>query len=451
LLINFRADRAGGDCNTGRRHAWLLLGLLLSACASYSAAFHPIEKSLAAREPATALKLLEDQDHSDADLFLYFSNKAMILRMMGEYEQSNEQIEKAKSLIEKFTATSVTEEASSLVINDTTRTYIGTPVEQVMLHTYAALNYLEMGRVDEARVEALQVDLRLRMLMQDDPDSALSHDPFGRYLSGLIYEDLGEWSDAMIAYRKAFKGYQAHSGLYSITVPEQLKKVLILMADKVGLTDERREYEKSFGLSLESLKKERKGTGELIFLFHSGLAPIKIERSVQVLDPASRQLIRISLPYYERHENPIRRARITLAGAKSYTGSTELVEDIGTLEIKTLEANMPVITARAIVRAVAKYNMAKEAGKQNELAGLLVNIADFVTERADTRSWLSLPAEIQSARLNTASGEYAVTVELLDYNNNIVFRQELNNISIEGGRKQFLSFYWTSASANTEH
>jgi len=441
----------GSDCNTGRRYAWLLLGLLLSACASYSTAFHPIEESLAAHEPATALKLLEGQSHSDADLFLYFSNKAMILRIMGEYEQSNEQIEKAKSLIEKFAATSVTEEASSLVINDTTRTYIGTPVEQVMLQIYAALNYLDMGRVDDARVEALQVDLRLRKLMMDDPDSTLSRDPFGRYLSGLIYEDLGEWSDAMIAYRKAFKDYQVHNELYSIAVPEQLKKALILMADRVGLTNERRGYEESFGLSLENLKEEENGTGELIFLFHSGLAPIKLERSVQVFDPTSKQLIRISLPYYERHENSIRMARIVLTGAKSYTGNTELVEDIGSLEIKTLEANMPVITARAIARAVAKYSMAKEAGKQNKLAGLLVNIADFVTERADTRSWLSLPAAIQSTRLNVASGEYAVAVELLDYNNNIVFRQELNNISIEGGRKQYLSFYWASASTKTEH
>lgn len=430
---------------------WILIGLLLSGCVSYSTAFHPIEESLAAHDPATALKLLEDQNYSNADLFLYFSNKAMILRMMDEYEQSNEQIEKTENVIEEFTATSVTEEVSSLIINDTTRTYIGTPVEQVMLHIYSALNYLAMGKTDNARIEVLQMSLHLRMLMQDAPDSALSRDPFGRYLGGLIYETLGEWSDAMIDYRKAFKGYQTHSKLYPIAVPEQLKKALILTADKVGLTKERKSYEESFGLSLDNLKQERKGTGELIFLFHSGLAPIKLERSLQTIDPASGQMIRISLPYYERHKNPIQKVRITLAGANSYIGNTELVENIGSLEIKTLEANMPVITARAIARAVAKYNMAKEAGKQNELAGLLVNIADFVSERADTRSWLSLPAEIQSARLNAMPGEYAVTVELLDDNNNIVFRQELNNISIKGGRKQYLSFHWASASANTEH
>ncbi len=429
----------------------IVLVLFLSGCASYSEAFHPIEDSLAAHDPAHALELLEKQSISDTDRFLYFSNKGMLLRILGKYEQSNEQFEKAKKLIDQFTATSITEQTSSLIVNDTTRAYIGTPVEQVMLHTYAALNYLAMDKVDEARVEALQVDLRLKTLMQDDPDSALSRDPFTRYLNGLIYEELGEWSDAMIAYRKAYESYQAHNRLYPIAVPEQLKKALILMADKVGLTAERKQYEASFGLSLDYLEQENAHTGELIFLFHNGLAPVKLEHGMQVIDPESGQLIRVSLPYYERRGRLVYRARIRLIGAQTYTANTELVEDIGSLEIKTLDADMPAIIARAIARAVAKYQASEKLGEQNELVGLLVNIAGIISERADTRSWLTLPAEIQSARLHMAPGDYTVVIDLLDDNNDIVSQRELNSVRIQGGRKQYLSLYWASAPAATRY
>jgi len=429
----------------------IVLALTLAGCASYSEAFHPVEDSLAAHDPAHALELLEKQSVPDTDRFLYFSNKGMLLRILGKYEQSNAQFEKAKKLIDQFTAASITEQASSFVVNDTTHAYIGTPVEQLMLHTYAALNYLAMDKVDEARVEALQADLRLKTLMQDNPDSPLSRDPFSRYLNGLIYEELGEWSDAMIAYRKAYKSYRSHNGLYPIAVPAQLKKALILMADKVGLSDERKQYEASFGLSFEYLERENTNTGELIFLFHNGLAPVKLEHGMQVVDPESGQLIRVSLPYYERRGRSVYRARIRLIGAETYAANTELLEDIGSLEIKTLEAHMPAIIVRAIARAAAKYNVSERVGERNELAGLLVNIAGFISEHADTRSWLTLPAEIQGARLHMAPGEYTVVIDLLDDNNDIVSQRELHPVRIQGGRKQYLSLYWASPPATTRY
>ena len=57
---------------------------------------------------------------------------------------------------------SVTEQIGSVIINDRTRAYVGEEFEQVLLHVYMALNFLEMNRADAARVEALQIDLTLR-------------------------------------------------------------------------------------------------------------------------------------------------------------------------------------------------------------------------------------------------------------------------------------------------
>lgn len=426
-----------------------LLGImliLLSGCATYSQTQRSIQQSLFNHNPARALKLLEKQSLSDRDRFLYHADKAILLRMLGKYAKSNVEIESAKKLVAEFSATSITEEGAAFIINDATRTYTGSPVEQVMLHVYAALNYLELKQIDSARVEILQVDTRLRSFMEDDPNNPLSFDPFARYLSGIIYEDLNEWSDAMIAYRKAYNAYLSHHALYQVDIPEQLKESLILMSDKVGLKAERKKYEKTFNLKLADLNSVRSNQGELVFTFHNGLAPIKREHSIQMIVPATGRLVRISLPAYYERNNIVTKLRIKIKDQQHYTTTTELTEDISSLEIKTLASHIPAITARALVRAATKDKIAKDVGERNPLAGLLVNLAGFATERADTRSWLTLPAEIQTARLSLPQGNHNMTIELRNNNNQIVLQKKIENIQIDKNKKHYLSFHWVANS-----
>ncbi len=432
--------------------------LMLGGCASYSQSFRPVEHNLLNNDPAAALAALEKQSHSSRNMFLYDCNKAMLLRMLGKFRESNENIEKAKAIVKKDAAISVSEQASSFIINDATRTYIGTPIEQIMLNVYAALNYLQMNDLYGARVEIMQENLRLRELMQNDPDSPLSVDPFAQYLSGIIYEDLGEWSDAMIAYRKAYGAYKKHNALYSIAIPQQLKHALIRMTGKVGLYNERQRDEKEFNLPLAKNQKNTGNTAQLVFIFNNGLAPMKRESSIHIMEPESGQMIRISLPYYEKRTTTVAYARLYLQSAglhmknkPEHIAKTENVEDISSLEIETLKSEMPAITARALARAVAKKKLSDKARKQNGLVGLIVNIAGVLTERADTRSWLTLPAEIQSARIKAPAGTYDAHVELLDRRNNIILQRALGKIKLVKEHNYYLSFHWASAAATMRH
>jgi hypothetical protein len=413
--------------------------LQLTACATYSQGFQPIEQNLAAQDPATALQILEKQRHAHGNLLLYLLNKAMLQRMQHDYAASNESFEEAKKIIQTYAAISLTEQSAAFIFNDTTRTYTGTPVEQVMLNVYEALNYLEMGDEDAARVEALQVEVRLRQLMQDSPQSALSVDPFARYLSGMIYEDLGEYSDAMIAYRKAYEAYQAHAELYPLEVPVYLQGDLLRMARKVGLTNEYQQLRNQFAISHDEQAKPVADQGEIVLLFHNGLAPIKREHSVTTVDPGSGRLIRVSLPYYQNRPELVTAARLSTQDSEA---NTQLVEAIDQIANQTLEAYMPAITARAVARAVLKYNMAREAGKQNDMAGVLVNIMGFVTEQADTRSWLTLPANIQMARLKLPAGNYTLTIELLDSLGQIQYTTNLTDVEVKAGQRHYISYHY---------
>ena len=416
---------------------WLLLQLV--GCASYSQGFAPIEAKLAAQDPAAAMQILDKQGHGRNELLLYLLNKAMLQRMQHDFTASNQSLEQAKQVIQTYSAVSITEQSAAFVINDTTRTYIGTPLEQVMLHVYAALNYLELEDHDAARVEALQVEVRLRQLMQDSPESALSVDPFARYLSGMIFEDLGEYSDAMIAYRKAYEAYQAHEKLYALTIPDYLKQDMLRMAHKVGLNNEYTRLQAEFGMSRQDNPESHHETGELVLLFHNGLAPIKREHSVAVVDPGSGRLVRVSLPYYQNRQQLITRAHIQVNDMHTQTQQVEAIDDIAE---QTLQAYMPAITARAVTRAVLKYNMSKEVGKQNDVAGLLVNIVGVLTERADTRSWLSLPATIQMGRLYLPAGTYTLSIELLDDLGQIQHTTTLSDIKVSPGERRYVSYHY---------
>lgn len=417
---------------------WLLLQL--GGCASYSRGFEPIEAKLAAQDPAGAMKILEkQQSFVSNEQLLYLLNKAMLQRMQHDFVGSNQSLEEAKKVIETYTATSVSEESAAFIINDTTRTYIGSPLEQVMLHVYAALNYLELNNLDAARVEALQVEVRLRQLMQDSPESALSVDPFARYLSGMIFEDLGEYSDAMIAYRKAYEAYQTHQKLYSLMIPDYLKQDLLRMSRKVGLTNEYEQLQAQFGITLQTRDNANNNKGEIVLFLHTGLAPIKREHSVATVAIQTGQMVRISLPYYQNRQQMITSARVEANGE---IAQTQTVEEIDEIAAQTLQAYMPAITARAVARAVLKYNISRETSKQNDLAGLLVNVMGLLTERADTRSWLSLPADIQMARLHLPAGTYTVSIDLqnsLDLNQQTI---KLDNIEVKPGERRYISYHY---------
>jgi hypothetical protein len=426
-----------------RYSGWLLAGVLAvlqTGCASYSRGFEQEIQSLASHDPAAAIKVLDHRDTPERNILLYHLNKAMLLHMLGDYRASNAEFEQAKKVIARYQAVSVSEQTAAFFINDGTRTYIGSPLEQLMLHIFSALNYLMLDQVDDARVEALQIDVRLRELNEEDPNSILSIDPFARYLSAMIYEQLGEIDNAMIDYRKAYNAYQEHQKAYGIVIPEMLKYDLVRTSKQLGLNNEYRQYLKEFGLDAKQIDlRPFRNKGELVVLFLKDLAPIKRTRRVAQVDPSTGYLVHFSVPVYQRRDSNIAYARIAV---QQKMFDTETVEDISSIAVKTLDEDMPAIMARALARAVVKYQMSRKAGEDNGLAGLMMNIVGVITEQADTRSWLTLPGEIQLARVPLPPGDYNVNVELVGSGGHVISTRKLGKVTIQRGEKQYLSYQW---------
>jgi hypothetical protein len=80
----------------------------------------------------------------------------------------------------------------------------------------------------------------------------------------------------------------------------------------------------------------------------------------------------------------------------------------------TFEAEYGMIVFKTILRGLTKYLATAQVEKKDKFMGLVANLFNVATETADTRSWLTLPEQIQLLRTRLPAGVHDLTVDLLD-------------------------------------
>jgi len=382
---------------------------------------------------ADLARLTAEEKDQDQDDVLACLNKGMLRRMTDDYVGSNQILEIAKQQMESLYGVSITDAAVSVTINDAVRDYKGDRYEQVLLHAYMAMNYLQLGELDSARVEILQADVKM-MEWGEQPDE----DPFVRYFAGMIYEALGEDDQALVSYRKARDVYIATHNEQLLEVPEMLKKDLLRLLAAQGLWDEYRNLKSEFGLADFKPAKVSDDFGELIVILNNGLAPIREESSIMTFSPEVQSNVRIAFPVYKFESIPVNKARLKIS-EKFF--DLETVENIDRLARQALDDDMPLVMTRAIARAIVKYQSQKSAQEQHALAGLLLTVTNLATERADTRSWTTLPQEIQLVRVMLPAGQQDVSIEIVNAAERVIDSIDASVIILPRQRS-FLTHHW---------
>jgi hypothetical protein len=97
--------------------------------------------------------------------------------------------------------------------------------------------------------------------------------------------------------------------------------------------------------------------------------------------------------------------------------------------------------ARAIARAVVKYQSQKSAQEQHALAGFLLTVTNLATERADTRSWTTLPQEIQMTRVVLPVGQQDVSIEIVNAAGRVIDSID-TSVNILPRQHSFLTRHW---------
>lgn len=414
--------------------------LTLQGCATFAQKSAGMRQLLSHGRYDQALQEVERS--ADTSEVMSNMNLGMLRRLNGDYKGSNQAFELAKKQIEALYATSVTEQAGAMIINDETISFQGDRFEQILIHAYMAMNYIALGELDAARVEILQADVKM-MEWGDTPHE----DPFMRYLAGIVFEALGESDDALVSYRRAVKVYQQAKERQGLGVPAQLRQDLLRMLAQSGLRNELEQYKREFGMPGWQ-PPDTRGKGELVMIMNNGLVPQRQQKTFQTWSSEMALNIRIAVPDYPQPPRFVPRVKLNVAGGSELL---ETVENLDGLARTSLSEEMPVITARAIARAVAKKKSEKNAGdKQGGLAQFAMLVLNTATEIADTRCWNTLPQEIQLARVWLPEGTHQVTLDVLAEGGRMVDRIN-RTVTIRAGRKTIISDRWIVPGAVRGH
>jgi len=369
-------------------------------------------------------------------------DRGLLLQSAGRYDESNAAFDAAEHRIEDLYTRSLSKEALSLLTGDLALDYRASGYEHAYIAYYRAWNYLQLDKPDEVLVEARRINERLnfRSASCEDEEGACGHDVFLRYFSGLLFERAGEVNDAYVAYKQADLARASCRERYGTEAPPDLGIRLVRLARRLGFEDEAEEYAAAYGIDPATAEGpsqsvvvlwengiigHRESADALIPIYKGETQKIAEDQDSWARTLARRRhverrkdveldyLLRISFPVFVDRP-PVGREATFRLGPDQET-ITRDAAPLSAMAAGALDEAMGGITVRAVARAVVKY-LAKRAADKNigEGAGLLVNLLGVALENADTRSWRSLPNEIQVASLAVESGTYQGHLEVVD-------------------------------------
>lgn len=422
-------------------HAFFLTAaIILASCATYYQQHYDFNSEFERGDLPGALEILQRKESlaNSKSKFLYFVNNGLLLSIMGKYQLSNEYFEKAFLFGEDYQI-NYFNEATGYLTNPTMTVYRGEDHEHLMLLYFKAINYLKLGKREEALIECRRLNIRLNQLSDKyRSDRKYQRDAFVHNLMGIIYQSAGDYNNAFIAYRNALEVYEKdYRDLFAVSVPLQLKKDLLNTAWWTGFADEFREYQHRFGMADYLPQKPE---AELVFFWHNGLSPVKSEWNINFMldhrtdnmvvftndqlgvsfpfrvdeskersDLRRLEFFRVAFPRYEERPEYYQRASLQV---DSLRVPLELSQDISKIAFHSLRERMVLEFSKGLLRAALKKATELGIKKEDESLAALIGVVNALTEKADTRNWQTLPHSVYYARVPLRAGQNQLTFSL---------------------------------------
>lgn len=384
--------------------------------------------------------------YGDKSTVLYKLDLGALYHYAGDPDSSNKYLFEAEKEIDDLYTKSISLTVLSFVLNDNVIPYDGEDFERVLVNVFLALNFASEGMNDDALVEARKVDLKLReYARQYDGKSRYQDDAFIRYIAGVLYENDGEINDAFISYEKSYEAYGTYEKEYHTKAPTFLLDDLVRTGTYLSFDDDVETY-RNLGGSDPDGAGER--MGGIVVVAYAGKGPMKIEERPTVTIPDTSGILhtfQIALPKFVPRYHAARVYDVTVAdGRDTLRAETQPAENITAIAGKALEDRLGLIYLKSGGRALAKFLASEKAKKnineegeskvKNFFASLAIDLAVGISEQADTRSWRTLPAEIQLARLNLLPGQYMLSVVSSDGG----YELRSVNVDVKPGKTSFV-------------
>ncbi len=389
-----------------------ILGLA-GGCATYQSNVAPAKRALMAGDAAQAVQLLKPYVLQESkDQLIYLLDYASSLQMAGEYEESNKYFLQADRLMDELDYHSISKVAGSMLASEEMVQYKGESFERVLVNAYMALNYIMLGKMEDALVETRRLNEKLSKY-QREGEHAYEENPFAHYLAGLIWESDKKYDDAYIEYKRAYE---------LNPLMERLPTELLTLSKLSKRQDEYKKWKQEFPSSFENPAAYDKNMGELVVLVQQGWVPTKHPRPEAPRYP-------MLLPEYSM----IQDCRVQVIEGDSRR--CQMAYNVQKVAIQTLNDDYGSLVARRLGGVATKMVVADQVRQQNKLAGDLLLLGMLISDRADLRQWSFLPQTFQIVRWYLPAGTYQVQMQGLSWSGAIIEEKPVIQVEIRPGKK----------------
>ncbi len=211
--------------------------------------------------------------------------------------------------------------------------------------------------------------------------------PSVSFLSAALYLKDGNYSEALVDYRKL---YQADN-----TNPFY-RRGLVTCANAIGSNPPQElAQEKPYDFKLQD--------DSVFILFENGLSPAREERLVELFLPPPVGYVGFAYPVLQYYPDKIKNVKFFGTGDVEL-GDTMKFADMNQIVSNNLSNEMPLILTRAMVSVMVKeatsitmQMVAQQLGGETAMWMVFIgaNIFKKAVNRADTRCWETLPQEYQ--------------------------------------------------------
>jgi len=418
--------------------------MLLFSCATYNTRIDTYYEQVINNQYEKAYTALDANKllQRPRNRLLYLFEKGKMAHLLKQYDSSNVYFNEADNFIEDA-RTSAKDIALSTLLNPMMETYKGEDFEKFMVHYYKALNYLNLGQSNEALVEARRITLTSYAQQDKTGNKAnrYSDDAFSLMIQGIIYEQSGDINNAFISYRNAVDLFLKNNKMwYGVAMPDQLKQDLLRTAAANGFTDEVQRYQDLLGTALQPTIYAP--GGELVLFWENGLAPVKQEQnffftltknglgnfvfvdaagsynipfdfgtSIKQEDIKMENLrsLRVAFPRYQEQPVYYTNAVASVNNTQYHFENAESINDLAFATLKERFAKDMVQTlSRLAIKKLAEAAARPKSDDKNkdekEAMAMAIQVFNFVSEKADTRNWQSLPHTILYTRIPLQKG-----------------------------------------------
>jgi hypothetical protein len=407
--------------------------------------------------------------YGSKNILMYYLDSGIATHFASDYETSLKRFESAKKKFGEYFQKSISSVGASMIFNNTAMPYLSEDFERVHISVFEALDYILLGRDDEAVVEARQADTLFKTFgIEKNYKNFYKDDGFIRYFMGIVYENAGYINDAHISYYRALKAYT--NGISGVIPSKDLIDDTYTSALLLGMEDRAAEIKKEYP---QAHKREIPDScGECIVICYSGFIPEKIDNvlefalfdlwpyvgSTEVSNEEQQEFnkaksmdfaifaqdyVKVAFPKYKDLSN-----RLFVFEVKSDKQEVKsvLVQNLGEIAKKCLDANIKNIYAKTLARATVKYIIGKSISKGIEknigdcwsvLSQSSFNMYNSISETSDRRAWNTLPDKILMTRLCLPEGRHILKVNFFDKHGKILRLSDVE-VNIKAEKKKFV-------------